>query len=654
MSLYNDLTLNNGTYINQYSGIPLEQIQHTADVLSTRHYTNLAQASQLDILANQMKSNLLEGAKPEADRHIQAIDTALQDMAKNGGENSTARITALANALQSDQGLLTALQQSKRVKDELDAENALVASGKQPVRKQGIREAMMSAPLRDPVTGEFHDLYKTPYQSTVQPYEDPVPHMESIWKTINPDSIESAIKSAKGTEISKLLPAAYVNGQLDLPLFFESITRAGIGKDKIDKLLGSAWSSYKETPAYKQQKEILGKNDSDLKKEFYNHGLLRTFQNISRDYKATPAWAEPSTTPLVTNEIKSPLPAKTREAIESKLPWSVDNINSKGEVELNLLNKAAISNDNKNKNEAISVLLRSASTLPEGADKDKILSEVSKLKSEIKSTAVPDEQRTKDMLSYMKTAMDVHGINSDIPESELKKYASTPEGKKVLQSYLDNYAGLRYHAPYINNIVDAKTRQANEDFARGNLSQRQFIDMSNGKHYTGLKDENGDVQKDLLPLSKAITESKAIIEGTVDPKHIFTKIDNAGENFTRAIRVQVPGENGEMKEYLVSQLPETTSPIDINENVLYNAATEVPGRWSNIGHNMQVISPASQQQKDKLWQDYGMESGITKEQFDANDIVILEDNGAPKIFPNYTKAAQWVAQNKRIKLQHTK
>src|SRR6185369_15545031 len=145
---YSDLDFNNGQYIPQYAGIPLEQIQNTAETLANRHYSNIANANSLQIRQNQIKSQALEGAKPYFDQHIQAVDEALQDMAKNGGENSSARINALATKFQGDQGMLQAMQNAKQVNSIQEQINKITSeSGKDAVYHKDKLEAMRKAPV---------------------------------------------------------------------------------------------------------------------------------------------------------------------------------------------------------------------------------------------------------------------------------------------------------------------------------------------------------------------------------------------------------------------------------------------------------------------------------------------------------------------------
>ena len=121
----------------------------------------------------------------------------------------------------------------------------------------------------------------------------------------------------------------------------------------------------------------------------------------------------------------------------------------------------------------------------------------------------------------------------------------------------------------------------------------------------------GKINPYAVVVGKAINEKKVIVEGIVDPKHIMTDIDNAGENFTRALRIQVPDDKGNLREILVGQLPGTTSLNDINENILYTTATEIPGSWSQIAPGTQVLQPASPLQREALWEKYKDQEGVS-------------------------------------------
>jgi len=282
MGLYSDLNLDNGQYIPQYAGAPLKELQDTADVLSTRHYGNIAQASQLQILANQLKSELLPGAKAHVDSHINALDEALQGMAKSGGENSTARITALANSLKGDQGLLNAGKRSKEYQKQSDIIDQLTAQGHIPVYDKRRREELANA-------GVGADVYNSPYSALVEPFKDPTKDWKQLLEVIKPDQFLVQGLEAKSAEEVKKLLNGLSTGKND-PLIFTKLERLGVTKDKIEGLRDKLVSSYKNMDSYQQQKnaslgEGFGKTDAQIEEDLMKYaGLFAYHQDKTSEH----------------------------------------------------------------------------------------------------------------------------------------------------------------------------------------------------------------------------------------------------------------------------------------------------------------------------------------------------------------------------------
>lgn len=662
MASYQDLTFNYGQYVPQYAGAPLQEIADTASQLSERHYSNLARLNQLQLLREQAKSKVLPGAKSYIDQQFGDIDQALAEIAQSGGENSTARISAMANRFLGDQGVLRATEAAEQYQKFLDTQRAMKAQGKSPVYNKALEQKYLNTPVVDPETGQMSSIYNDPFKLTTEPYIEPVPEIDKLWEVIKPDSMESSLGKRDYLMLSRLIPQVVENGAIDMPMFYEMAKKSGISADKIKRFTEAVKRQVDTSDLGRQAREYETLTPQQMDDLILQRGLMRVYSNTDRtvvqsgitdDLLRKGAAAIPG--------VKSPLPAKVREKFDPG--FSASQIDESGTVKPTLF-ESLISSAGMGDPEALRLnakLRRDEAFNAKDPETRKFLfAEANKLEKEAteneKTLGQRSKERTDNMLSYMKTAMEVAGQNTDnLDDTQIKAIASTENGQKLLKDYLDQYAGLRYHSPYINNIVDEKVRKANEDFLRGNFSQREFIDMATGEHFTGLKDEDGEVQEGLLDLSKALQDNKLIVEGTIDPKHIFTGLSSNGDNFTRALRVQVPvGKDGQMREFLVSQPTNTTATQDINENLLYNAATEAPGRWSDVGNNTKVISPASDAQKEILWQKYGNSSGLMKDDFMSNEIVILDRGEGIEIFPNYTVAAQYLAEHKGIKLTKQK
>lgn len=665
MASYKDLTFNNGEYIQQYAGAPLSELTQTASELSNRHYSNLARLNQLQLLREQAKSKVLPGAKSYIDEQFGDIDQALQDIAQSGGENSTARISAIANRFLGDQGVLRATETASEYQKFLDTQRQLKASGKNPVYNKNLEQQYLNASVIDPQTAKMSSIYNDPFKLTAEPYIEPVPQIDKLWDVIKPDSFESTLGTRDYLTLSKLIPQAVENGAVDMPMFYEMAKKSGISRDKIARFTDSVRRQVEASDLGRQVRDYETLTPGQLDDLILERGLMRVYSNLDRSVVQSGITddllrGKKEVKEVPPTHLRTPLPANVRQKFDPG--FTTSQIDAHGNAKPSIL-EDLLTNTGTYKSEHLRAeaekLRKYAKNNP-----DKVGNSIAKAEA-LEQQAVEqeankgqfNEEKTKNMLSYMRTAMEVVGgqDGARLDDTQVKAIASTPKGQEILKDYLDNYAGARYHAPYISNIIDEKVRQANEDFLRGNFSQREFIDASTGEHFTGLKDENGNVQSGLLQLSKALQEKKAIVEGTVDPKHIYTQIPSNGDNFVRALRVQVPvGTDGEMKEFLVSQPTNTTSKVDVNENLLYNAATEAPGRWAEVGNDIKVISPASNVQKEILWSKYGNSSGLMKEQFMDNDIVIMNIGGEDVIFPNYTIAAQYLAENKGIKLAKQK
>lgn len=279
MGLYSDVTFSDAPYIPQYAGLPLDRLREASDTLAERHYQNLARLSQLDLLARQQKTQVLPSHQRYVQDQIGQIQGALSDIAKEGGENATAKIAAMVNQYMGDETILKSIARRGEVQKEIDAESALRAAGKTPVRQAGMRERYMSADAQ--LSDE--DLAQ-PYLPTVESFIAPVPEMEQIWDTIKPDAWYKDLQPDEKTKISRLLGQGLISPDMDLPLFYKVLRGQGISTQKIEQMLDNAMSSYKNQPSYRQQSSLIGKTDDQIKDELRKHGMLRIFSQVDPQY----------------------------------------------------------------------------------------------------------------------------------------------------------------------------------------------------------------------------------------------------------------------------------------------------------------------------------------------------------------------------------
>jgi len=536
MGRYDNLTFNSGEYIPQYAGLPLDEIQKSADTLAGRHYQNLASLNQLQLLREQYKSKMLTGAQSYVDEQFGDIDLALQDIAKNGGENATAKVAALTNRFLGDQGVLKGLQRAEEVQKEIELENNLIAQGKQPLRKKGQREALMQASMIDPETKKLNRLYETPYMSTVTPYENPVPHMEEIWKTINPDSIEGAIKGAKDSDIRSLLGASMAEGMPDIPLFFESLTKAGITDTKITDNLKNAWSSYQQTPAYKQAIEYAENPEAEKKRQadqFYKHGLLRVYNNISRQY--------------MNNSIAD------------------DLLRGKGKPEQGQLATYA-------PGQAVNTLFKynteGRTPVSERQDHEDIIQYTERVKGE---QAKSEKEYDPQYVSDYKTMLEIEGGKSDVTPDSKEAKAAALKYRKLVEQRVSN--------PVIQPISHDEAVDLNDDIQR-QYSLYEYMDEATGEVFHP-RDSNGKMTDKFISVTGG-DPKKFKIESVYSPKNHANLNPGGNEKFVAPIAVVSEDADGKPKRFLVGQLPGQTSQVAVNTNKIYTTVNSRPGQWQTV------------------------------------------------------------------------
>lgn len=536
MGRYDNLNLNNGVYIPQYAGLPLNQIKDTADTLSNRHYQNLANLNQLGLLAEQYKSKMLPGAAGYVDSHINDISGALEEIAKNGGENSTAKIGAITNKFLGDQGVLKGLQRADEVGKEIELENNLIAQGKQPIRKKGLREALMQASITGE-DGKLNSLYNNPYQSTVAPYEDPTPHMKGIWDEIHPDSIEGMLHAADKTTLKDLLGASVAGGTPDIPLFFESLTKAGIGKDKIDTMLGSAWSSYQQTPAFRQAVEYSEDPSAERirqKQQFYNHGLLNVYNNISRQYMSNNIADD-----LIRGKGKQDpyaLPTQApAQVVESLFDYNTDG-----------------------------------KTKPVARQQHEDIIQYTQRAEMEKGKA--EQTFNPQYIKDYKAMQEIAGIPGDIKPDSKEAKALAEQYKKQVETRASN--------PWVQPLTADQARDKNYEL-QSQYGLYEYMDLSSGKVFTAFDKDTGKATDEFNDITGG-DPTKFKLESVYEPMNHYTMGPASNEKFIRPSAVVSQDKDGNVKRFLVSALPGQTTPQDINTNVIYTHVNMRPGQEVEI------------------------------------------------------------------------
>lgn len=585
MSIYSDLQLDGGQYVPQYAGAPLGEIERTADKLATRHYQNLASASQLQILANQMKAQLLPGAKGYVDEHITALDTALQDMARAGGENSTARINALATALQGDQGILNASLRSKEFAEQSKLIDQLKSQGHTPLYNQERRQALLDAAVGD-------EVYNMPYDAQVEPYKDPGKDMENVWSRVKPDSIESALKADMTTSMRNLLGRGVAGADPDMAMFLSTITKEGVSASKIGEQLENAWQQYKNTESYQQQVgPLVGKSEATAKEEFLRNGLLGVYQNLKREYVRNPAWQikEEASKPTYTMDTGIPVPG-------TETPYTV-NGTAKGRTTADVRGSYA---DAK---------------IGISATKD--------------SEIVQDTGEKEFHPQYIKdlnAIKEIEGLPEDLEPGSEEAKAAVGRYNAIRQQRVSN--------TWVRNPSEEEQKAFDFDLER-RFSQLQFLDPASGEVITPYKKGNNSELSDEFVELTGGDPSKFALESIMDPKNHITDFPQTDKSFVTAKWVTANYGKDGVKRFLISSKAAQTRPADVNENVIYR--TTLPGQEVQLSPSVKAKELYGFQQQalkdkygftDEAWTNYldNLDKGMVPIEATINGETMLFDS----------------------------
>ena len=543
MARYDDLGFNNGTYIPQYQGIPLDTIENTADTLSQRHYQNIAEASKLEILANQMKSKLLPEARGYVDEHIDSINAALQQMAANGGENATSRINALSRALQSDQGLLLGLEKSQAYEQFKKTRDTLTSQGLDPVWNKDLEQQYLNAGITDPNTGEINSIYNSPFNLTAEKRLNYMEHQDKVLDKLQPDSWESELKA----EADRF--------GMSVPVFLKSTHFQGLTSKKVQEYLfkpvkgpggktieGLGWTSYKDSPEYRQQK-MIGMTDDQIKAELQSRGEAKVFSQYDNSYMTNPIADD-----LLRQSAKEGQNSGTQytyapgQNVESLFDYDSDGQN---------------------------LVLGETSPLDKlyGNTATRIVDAITGIHKEFSPQYLKD----------YKTMLEIDGKDTTVkPDSKEAKEAAL-KYKTLVQNRVSNPAVLPFTADQITD--------ANKEL-KSRFALFTYMNPSTGEVIQPF-DKDGKPTDEFIDLTGG-DPSSFNVESIYGPKNHYTLNKDASEKFVTPLAVTAKTKDGKPVRFLASSLPGQTSPERINTNVIYTKANLRPGQEIEITPRLKV------------------------------------------------------------------
>lgn len=279
MALSDSFQLTNSQYIPQYAGLPLEAMEKTGDALAERHYSNIAQARQLELLGLSQKANAESDAdKSYIDSQVSSIQNALSEMAKSGAENATSKVAALATRFMGDEGLVNI---NKSIEARNREKARLEELGGKGLMNQAAYQRYLQHGSRDPESGKWN-----PYQSSAQQQLDYMKKQDEIVAPLTPDTYQGDLMGDMRTTLKALGVTNISEDLANVPGYLKSKAVTQLSERKVKDFIEKqgGWESYKSSEEYNQQKNILGMSDAEIKNELLSRGQAKVFEKVTKDY----------------------------------------------------------------------------------------------------------------------------------------------------------------------------------------------------------------------------------------------------------------------------------------------------------------------------------------------------------------------------------
>lgn len=308
MGLYDNFRTQDSQYIPQYTGLPLDTVERVGNQLQESHYSNLASLNQLQLLGMEQKNATPFGAdRDKIQNHIDDVSRALQDLASNGAEHATTRVAALANHFLGNEELQRLRHNAQEYRKDEAQIRELRQKGATPIRNERDLTSWMEHGSYDPETGGLRE-----YKSSVQAQLNHMGKQDEVVQPLQADTNETDLKAAAKTSLVSMMKAqGKWKAGMDIPedqimshmpAFLQSDTYKQLTKDKVNNYLfgpaknangqiidGLGWNNYKGTAEYKQQRDILGLSDEQIKAQLQGRGEAKVFSDHTKQFLSNSA-----------------------------------------------------------------------------------------------------------------------------------------------------------------------------------------------------------------------------------------------------------------------------------------------------------------------------------------------------------------------------
>lgn len=535
MSKYQNFTLNNGEYVPQYAGSALDVINDTNTTLQNRHYQNISEMSALDLALKQMQSKAVGKGQEYIADQVKQVSQELQNLATNGAENSTAKVAALKNQFLGDQGILRSMEVAQAYNKFLEEKKKTP----NPLYNKQLEQDILTTPVKDE-DGNLSSVYSNPLDFGLESTLNYLNKQQDVLSGLTPDSYETDLKKAIELERKKL------GNRFNETEFFETNTVKALTKNKIDNFIDKqgGWELYKQSPEYKQQLKYSGKTEDEIKQELKSVGYSKIFNELKRDYIKNSAYGTESNNGSASFPYPNTSgldPATEIERNKPNLPW-----------DLNSLRK--IVGDEYNE--------RQFGFSPIVTPKQK------------------EDEANKNAVDYLKAALEYKGVKSltngpaapgsELPEmtdKEIEVYSKTPEGRKTIESFLNDVYTSELNNAYTNIALEPKDRSRLNAKIRTNPQSLLYFD-ENGKEAKFASSEWDDLT------GGKFTEFEH--SNTLSPLNIRAGKINKDVAASGLHTVIGKDKDGKPKVFYVAD-PADNNPVTRNTNIVYNKGYSKPG-----------------------------------------------------------------------------
>lgn len=307
MGLYDNFRTTDSQYIPQYAGIPLDTVERVGNQLQDTHYANLANLNRLELLGMEQKNATPFGSdRDRIQEHIDGISSALEDLASNGAEHATSRVAALANQFLGNEELQRLRHNAGEYRKDEAQIRELRQKGATPIRNEKDYNSWMN-------TGSYDDQGNLrEYKSSVQAQLNHMGRQDEVVQPLQADAWESDLKAAAKTSLVSMMKARgkWKEGMdipedeimSHMPAFLQSDNYKQLTKSKVNNFLfapainangqtvdGLGWNNYKGTAEYKQQKDIMGLSDDEIKSQLQGRGEAKVFSDHQKQFMSNSA-----------------------------------------------------------------------------------------------------------------------------------------------------------------------------------------------------------------------------------------------------------------------------------------------------------------------------------------------------------------------------